>query len=471
MYGRLVEKELLSYLLDRRFLAVCGLCVILSGLSVYAGSRNYSRQLEEYDAVSESNRQSLETYREGKRISFLVLIGYKWNRRPEVLSPIVFGLSGSVGREVLIRYQRLMQFEGSIFETDPIHQLFGVLDMAFIVKVVLSLTVLLFTYDAVCGEKQDGTLRLCGSFPVARSTLALAKITGSTIAMLVPFVLTYLLAVAIVSLMPGVGLSYDDIGRLAALMVVFGIYLGLYAAFGLWVSALSHRRVTAFLGAVGLWAIWTFALPSLALDLAGRIVPADSFYKVQNAADQLRRDRQAGIGKDSGAYWDKNRVNDWSALSEVERQRALSDWRAARYDIESAWDARHLAGVRDRQVAYRNQLRAQLRVAAAMSAASPLGALTFVSMDLARTGHLQQERIEDALNTYLGYLGQYVREKNRESDRGEADMSDVSLFDYRFRDPLGESLARNALPLTYLVLLAVLGFAGAYVSILRYDVR
>ena len=60
--------------------------------------------------------------------------------------------------------------------------LFGVLDLAFIVKVVLSLCVLLFTYDAICGEKEQGTLRLYASYPVSRSAQALAKLAGSTVA-------------------------------------------------------------------------------------------------------------------------------------------------------------------------------------------------------------------------------------------------------------------------------------------------
>jgi len=53
MFGRLVQKELLHHLLDFRFISVIALCVVLSALSVYGGGRNYTRHLQEYDAVSE----------------------------------------------------------------------------------------------------------------------------------------------------------------------------------------------------------------------------------------------------------------------------------------------------------------------------------------------------------------------------------------------------------------------------------
>ncbi len=231
MFGRLVQKELLTHLLDFRFIAVFALCALLSSLSVYVGGRNYDRRLREYTSVSESNRRAFqESSLDIGRLYDLINIGYRWNRRPEVLSPVVYGLSGTLGWEAIIRYQRPPLFETSPFVTDPIHALFGVLDLAFIVKLVLSLAVLLFTYDAVCGEKETGTLRLYASFPAPRSTLALAKLIGSTAAVLVPFVFACLLASAVLALSPEVGLQADDWMRMVALMVVFALYLMVFAA-------------------------------------------------------------------------------------------------------------------------------------------------------------------------------------------------------------------------------------------------
>ncbi len=234
MFTRLVQKELLHHLLDFRFVVVFALCAVLSALSLYVGGRNYARQLREYNVVSENNRRAFQEASLDKgRLFDLVWVGYPWNRRPEALSPVVYGLSGVLGREVRIRYQLFPLFKASTFETDPIHMLFEVLDLAFIVKMVLSLCVLLFTYDAICGEKEAGTLRLYSSFPVARSTLALAKLVGSTLAVLVPFVFAFLLAAAVLALSPEVGLEGGGWGRIAALMGVFGLYLAVFAAFGL----------------------------------------------------------------------------------------------------------------------------------------------------------------------------------------------------------------------------------------------
>ena len=109
-----------------------------------------------------------------------------------------------------------------------------------------------------------------------------------------------------------------------------------------------------------------------------------------------------------------------------------------------------------------------------MSAFSPLGAAGFASMDLAQTGFVQQEKVEDALNAYMIYLSDFIREKER-TEVGDihsgTNLKDITLFTYQDRESVGECLSRNTLQILNLALLAILGFVGAYVTILRYDVR
>ena len=166
MFYRLIQKELLTHLLDFRFIGVLALCTLLSILSVFVGVKTYHRQLEEYHTITERNPSFIKQTSEKSVLYYLETKGYPWNRRPEVLSPIVFGLSGDLGQVVNINEQLLWIFEDSLFSVDPIHALFEILDFALIVKVILSLCVLLLVYDAVCGEKEEGTLRLYASYPV-----------------------------------------------------------------------------------------------------------------------------------------------------------------------------------------------------------------------------------------------------------------------------------------------------------------
>ncbi len=143
MFTRLVQKELYHHFLDFRFAAIFVLCTLLSVLGVYVGIRNYDRQLQQQNAVSEYNRARMQGRLEKNNLWDLIRQGIHWNRRPEALSPVVYGMSGKLGQEVRIQYPRVPYFEDSLFSVNPIHALFGILDFAFIVKIILSLCVLL----------------------------------------------------------------------------------------------------------------------------------------------------------------------------------------------------------------------------------------------------------------------------------------------------------------------------------------
>ncbi len=470
MFSHLIQKELRHYILDFRFVSIFVLCALLSVLSVYVGGQKYRQQLREYMTVSQSNQNRLKTTLEKGYIYNLWWFGYNWNRRPEVLSPLVYGLSGKLGQEVNIHAQRPVEFEGSSFETDPVHGLFGVLDLDFIVKVVLSLCVLLLTYDAICGEKEAGTLRLYASFSVSRSRLALAKLVGSTLAIVVPLAFAFLLASAVLALSPGISLKVQDWMRIVSLMGVFVLYLMVYIAFGLWISASTHRRMTAFLSLLGLWTIWNFVVPDIAVRFARRLSPVESIYDLEKQIDTIRWEIRTRRVEELRAYRERTSVQNWDALTGAQQEEAETVRRTAFKTIREKWNLQYYRRMTDMQAVRHSQMQRQQALLAVLSSVSPLGAISFTSMDLARTGPIQQARIIEVIGPHLVYLGAFIPEKMALPSEIR-DLTDFSPFTYRDTDTLGDCISRNALYILNLVLLALVGFAGAYAALMRYDVR
>jgi hypothetical protein len=84
-----------------------------------------------------------------------------------VLGTIVFGITGLS-----------MWFLRGIMPTWLYQAMVIVHDLMFIVKIVLSLFAILFTYDTIVGEKEKGTLKLALSNDVPRDRLILGKAIG-----------------------------------------------------------------------------------------------------------------------------------------------------------------------------------------------------------------------------------------------------------------------------------------------------
>ncbi len=69
---------------------------------------------------------------------------------------------------------------------NPYMIIFHSIDLALVFGVVLSLLALLFAYDAVSGEREDGTLRLMLSNAVPRDVVLIGKYLGAMACLLLP---------------------------------------------------------------------------------------------------------------------------------------------------------------------------------------------------------------------------------------------------------------------------------------------
>jgi ABC-type transport system involved in multi-copper enzyme maturation permease subunit len=83
--------------------------------------------------------------------------------------------------------------------SNPVLSLFPAFNPLTFVTLVMSLMALVFSFDAVCGEKEQGTLKATLANPVPRGTLLAGKWLGGLAALLLPFVLGCLVT-AIVAL-------------------------------------------------------------------------------------------------------------------------------------------------------------------------------------------------------------------------------------------------------------------------------
>lgn len=508
MFRVLVEKELRHYLLDWRFVGILVSCVTLSVLGVYSGVENYLQELEAYSDESELYRNRMQNWVADDNYYELGARGVSWTRPPQPLAAIVYGLTGGLGREVTTRFfmrrihEPFVNFESSPLEKNPVPAVFGVLDLEFVVRVLLSVAVILLTYDAVCGEKEEGTLRLCASFPVRRSTIALSKLAGSAVALLIPLVLSFLLAALVLSALADVELTADHWLRFGCLLVLFAIYLLVFAGWGIWFSSLARRRSAAFLWLLGLWALWVFVIPGAAVRIARYVVPVPGIDQAERQADAWRWEAIGRIDEGLGEHIDRNmqhffdrasaynRTVDWDFDPRETRWDDLSDAKKEalrvmnRYEgpVLQIWDRGmrdYHERIRTAQTERRNLMRRQQKWAEVLAGLSPVASTRLVAMDLAQTGVLRHERLVDAVSAYQSYFTQFIWKVDPEfgglfrigGTSESPTLSGFTPFSITERDPVSEAMARNALSFLNLVILAILGFAGAYVAILRYDVR
>src|SRR5512135_1237171 len=282
MLRDIIKKEILDNITSPKFVFTFLLCAVLILLSVYTGVANYGADKKEYAAAVALAKKNLENQ---PNYSSLAGLAMKINKPPQVLGTVVSGVEEDVGRVAPVNIAMDPNLVESKYGSNPVFAVFGALDLMFIVKIVLSLFAILFTYDTIVGEKEKGTLKLALSNDVPRDRLILGKAIGGYISLLIPLLIPLLLSLIILLVAPNLALNAGDWARLLLTFLMFFMYLSVFFSLGLFVSARTSRSSTSFLVLLFAWVIIVMVIPKVAVLTAAQAKPIPSVHEITAKKD------------------------------------------------------------------------------------------------------------------------------------------------------------------------------------------
>jgi ABC-type transport system involved in multi-copper enzyme maturation permease subunit len=146
--------------------------------------------------------------------------------------------------------------------------MFPLIDLVFVVTILLSLAALVFSYDAVSGEREDGTLKLALANGVPRSTVLAGKFAGGAIVLFVPFLIALSLGLIYVLLQPRIGWSAVDGGALGLLLAGSAVYTMVFYGLGFLISARHASSASSIMTSLVVWVVLVLVVPNLSPYLA-----------------------------------------------------------------------------------------------------------------------------------------------------------------------------------------------------------
>lgn len=469
MLRDIIVKEIQDTIMSPRFVFTFLLCTILILLSIYTGINNYQAELKEYSAAMALNKKNLESQ---PSYGSLAGLGTKVNRSPQVLSTVVSGIGEAIGRVATVNIAFDPSLVDSKYNSNPVFAVFGPLDLSFIVKIVLSLFGILFTYDAIVGEKERGTLKLSLSNAMPRYRLILGKAIGGFISLLIPLVIPLVISFLILMIYPNISLSSNDWIRLVIICLLFLLYLSVFFTLGLFISSRTSKSSTSFLVLLFIWVTFVTIIPKAAVMAASRINPIPSVHEITAQKDAYLQE----IGKESQAeqmkFFKENPrpKNPEETASWNEKIRKWAE--DLQQKLTAKIDEKNAAVERD----YQAKMRSQQRLAINLSRISPASALMFSTMSLARTGINEHERFLNSVKTYKPIFTKWVNAKMMKSlnfsggQQPKPELDDMPQFEF-MPEKLSDSFVRVLPDLVLMIFLVILFFVGSYVSFIKYDVR
>lgn len=456
MFASLLKKELLANLFNQRYVITLVLMVVLVGLSVWGIEQTYGLQLQHH---ADATLGYQEEAKAAKQVWQFMASGVTTEKKPGALSVLGRGLDDEMTRS--LTYSGWNEVEvGPPKLFSPLFRMYSPPDYIYIVNIVCSLLALLFVYDAVCGEKELGTLRLMLTYPIPRDLVLLAKWVGGVLSLCVPLALATLGAWIFLYFTPTFEFSIDHAVRFFLIFIVSVVYLSTFFTLGLLVSCLTPRPTTSLMVCLFLWILLVLGIPNLMPMIARSVRPIPSEGKI--AIEKQHKAQE---------------VREWVSLN----LRSQIHDRDEYFQTEQRLIAKALEGIDQFR---RNRVQEQMMLARNLSRVSPSACYAFAACDLANTGigcfsrfqrhviwyrHLFNE-VKDRL------IADYRRQaKGKDMWWGAQDfqVEDLLLIP-RFRPldiPFTNSLGAALPDIGLLTVFNALFFLGSYVAFLRYDVR
>lgn len=164
--------------------------------------------------------------------------------------------------------------------------------------IVLSLLAILFTYDAIVGERERGTLKLSLSNRVPRDRLILGKTIGGFISLMVPLVIPFVIGLVMLLVYPDLSFTAGDWIRMGLIFLLFILYLSVFFTLGLLVSTLTGRSSSSLFILLFAWVTFIFVIPKVAVIVAGLINPIPSVHEVTAQKDAFLQEIQGSAQKE-----------------------------------------------------------------------------------------------------------------------------------------------------------------------------
>jgi ABC-type transport system involved in multi-copper enzyme maturation permease subunit len=269
MIWKIAKKEFLLNLMTFKFAVGAVACVLLTVVFMPILAADYRQRLEIYNRNVAENEAELRDAKVYRNIMHTIY------RPPAVLSAFSAGLEKQLAGSAKIELEKVPELSVTERGGNPYLPILAVFDQSLIFKIIISILALLVAYDVVSGEREQGTLKLMLSDPIARHQVVLGKLLAGLITLSVPVTITFVIGLIILLSYPMIALSGSDWMRIGLMFVASLAFTAVMYQFGLFFSCLAKRSAISMVLGLFAWIIFAIVIPNASTQLATRIRPLD----------------------------------------------------------------------------------------------------------------------------------------------------------------------------------------------------
>jgi ABC-2 type transport system permease protein len=288
MIRLIARKEFTEMLRDKRFHWAAGIVLLLLLVALLTGGRHYQDVKRQHDlAQAETREQWLrQPAKNPHSAAHYGVYAFKPKMLPAMLDR---GVDPYVGQSVWLEAHKQNEFKHRPAQDLTAVQRFGELTAATVLQLLIPLLIILLSFSAFVGEREQGTWRQLLSVGVSRTDLVLGKALGITGALGVLLVPATMIGVAALALTAEQSLLLSSAPRLIGMLLSYLAYFGVFIGISLAVSAKAKTSSMSLVILLAFWILNGLIAPRAVADLARQVYPTPSAFDFQQTIDRAMR--------------------------------------------------------------------------------------------------------------------------------------------------------------------------------------
>ena len=285
MITLIAKKDFLLNLLSIRFLIGFILCLTIIPFTMIVSIDEFKNQMRIYKIDNEEAEKHFEKIYVYSRLRPTVV------KQPEALNIFSNGISKNIGNSTQVTLQEYPVFPKghSTSRDNPLLNAFFSLDFATVIAILISLLALVFSYDSITREREDGTMKLVMTNAVSRISFLIGKLSGLLLTLLPILIFCYLLACLLVVLNPNIYFTVSDWIGIGLLFLTSLVYMLVFILLGMLISSLTKQSSSSIVLCLLCWINFLFIIPSMATYLSQSIARTPLYDNVQAVIDEYQK--------------------------------------------------------------------------------------------------------------------------------------------------------------------------------------
>ena len=303
MFTTLYIRQIQEYLYGMRFRIAMVITVLVFIIGSVSFVNSFKTTQESYTKYRASQQEILTNLAQN-------ISGVATNRYDYIITPRENSIIADCKESVIpnrFEYSAYNVFGFSIRydSNNPLMKKTESLSWAFIFSMFLSFIALLFSYDAVSGEKEARTLSLIFSNPVSRGTLLISKLLSIITVIFLMALVGIIVSILILTVSGRIIIDRSFLAEVIGFICIGLLLIATFSVFGLLSSVVTKQSNVSLLISLCFWLASAVVIPNTSVFWANKLFKIPSFDEVSRTIAEEKNDINKNAPEGSwSSSWD-----------------------------------------------------------------------------------------------------------------------------------------------------------------------